>query len=88
MTPPATCNRFARYCLNQPGHRAFARYEHDPVLLHERLCLIDSHHARIGAARSYLAQCKLMPSRDKGKDQKGFISVTMLARRLRLSYWS
>jgi len=37
---------------------------------------------------SYLAQCKLMPSHDKGKDQKGFISVTMLARRLLLSYWS
>src|SRR5438034_5685994 len=51
MTPPATCNRLARYCFSQPGHRTFARYEHDPVLLHERLGLIGSHHARVHAAR-------------------------------------
>jgi hypothetical protein len=50
MTPPAACNRFANDCLSQPGHRTFARYEHDPVLLHERLCLINGHDARVRAA--------------------------------------
>src|SRR6266568_6547073 len=45
MTPPAACNRLAHYRLGEPGHRTSARCEHDPVLLHEGLCLIDSHDA-------------------------------------------